>query len=138
MQVKPFQAVFSGHPADVIDDLREPDDLHMILHNDTPIGLFIVDRQYHIAHTFAPSNAVGIRTLIVDQKRQGSGHGSAACQQMRAYLKQHYALKTAVYLAPHSRNAGALKACLRSGFQDTGTQHVLDPSGPRTVLRMQL
>lgn len=138
MSVKPFQVVFSGQPAEALDQPEPGTDLHVILRNDAVVGMFRVDLNYHHAHTFAPADAVGIRTFIIDQNRQGAGFGTAACRALPAYLRTHYPLKSAAYLTVNLRNAGAVKAYVKGGWTDTGAQHLLGAAGPQHIMRMAL
>lgn len=138
MEVKPFQVVFCGTPLDALKQAGDGLGLHVILHNDDPVGLFMIDRQYHLAHTFAGSDSIGMRAMIIDAARQSAGFGTAACNQLPGYLRQHYPLKTAAYAAVHTRNAGALKALTKGGWQDTGTQNTRAATGPQSILRMPL
>ncbi|MEY1554865.1 GNAT family N-acetyltransferase [Yoonia sp. R2331] len=136
--VKPFQVVFSGQPAEALDTPEDTADIHVILHKGDVIGMFKVDRAYHIAHTFAPADSIGIRAMIIDQDRQGAGFGAAACRLMPHYLPPLYPLKTAAYLTVNTRNAGAYKSYLKGGWTDTGTQHMLGLAGPQHILRLPL
>ena len=138
MSVKPFQQIFCGTPLDAMKQAGDGIGLHVILHNDDPVGLFLTDRNYHLAHTFVPSDAIGLRALIIDERRQGVGHGTVACQEMRTYLKEHFPLKTAAYATVHTRNTGGIKAMTRGGWRDTGTQHTRAATGPQHVFRYPL
>ena len=138
MSVKPFQIPFSGQPAEALDTPQDGTSLHVILRHDAPVGLFRVDTRYHHAHTFAPADSLGIRAFIVDQARQGSGYGSAACRLLPKYLRGLHALKTSAYCTVNTRNAGAYKAYLKGGWTDTGAQHLLGAAGPQHILRLAL
>ncbi len=138
VKVKPFQVVFSGQPAEALDTPKDHIDIHVILHEGEVIGMFRVDRHYSRAHTFAPSDSIGIRAMIIDQSRQGAGFGSAACRLMPSYLRPLYPLKTAAYLTVNTRNPGGYKAYIKGGWTDTGTQHLTGLAGPQNVLRLSL
>lgn len=138
VQVKPFQVVFSGQPAEALDTPEQAVDIHVILHQGDVIGMFKVDRHYHHAHTFAPADSIGIRAMIIDSDRQGAGYGAAACRLMPSYLAPLYPLKSAAYLTVNTRNAGGYKAYIKGGWNDTGAQHLLGAAGPQHILRLPL
>ncbi len=138
IRVKDHQVVFTGHPSAALDTPEDGVDLHVILQNGTVVGMFRADTTYHLRHTFAPSDSLGIRAFIIDQDLQGAGLGKATCRVMASYLRSKYPLKTAAYLTVNTRNANALRAYIKGGWTDTGALHLLGAAGPQHILRLPL
>lgn len=139
----PDQILFAGTVEEI---LREPParfDLHQILTTDadgheTPVGVFKIDRSYHISFPFAPQTDIGLRALIIDAGAQGQGIATSAMGQLGAYLTQQYPTAAHVYLTAHLRNTAALTVYARAGFENTGDIWLLGSAGPQAVLRLPL
>ena len=140
LTVKPFQSGFiGGQPGTVMAAPEAGFDPHVILDaEDRVVGLFRVQTSFHLGHTFARSDTPGLATFVIDAGQQGKGLGTEACQQMPAYLRNAVPRARGAYALVHQRNTGALKAMLRGGWTDTGTQHSRAASGPQAVLWLPL
>ena len=133
----PDQIKFAGTVEDI---LREPParfDLHQILDNDTPVGVFKIDRAYHQSFPFAPAADIGLRALIIDAEAQGKGVAKAAMSQLAAHLAPLYAAAKHVYLTVNIDNPAAFAVYKAAGFETTGE---IWPHGisPQQVMRLQL
>ena len=138
LTVAPEQVVFSGQPADIVARADPTMDLHAILADGTPVGLFRIDRDYARAHGFARPGDLGLRSVIVDRHHQGRGIGSAMVRALPAYLARHYPDATDIYLTVNLRNPGARKSYLNGGFVDAGAQYLGGSAGPQHILHMVL
>ena len=138
LRVKPFQTIFSGDPATFMTGPEDGYDPHVILLDEDVIGMFRIDRTFHLRHTFASSDTMAVSNMLIAADRQGSGYGTAACRQMASYLKSRLGLVRGVHALVHTRNEAALRAFQRGGWTDTGTEHGRDPTGPQKILWMPL
>lgn len=132
------QALFSGQPADVLDLVRPEIDVHVIYWGDRVAGMFRIDRDYHVNHDFAAPDTIGLRTFVVDQHLQGRGIASAACRQLREYLRDHYKAAMAAYLTVNMRNTVARRVYLQGGFIDTDRTYLGGGAGPQHILKLIL
>ena len=138
VKVAAWQVIFSGQPADFVDAPEDGCTIHVIRKRGTVVGMFRLDRLFHLHHTFAQSDTPGLRSFIVDHDRQGEGIGKAVTAQMRGYAKAQLPRASALYLTVNLRNPGAYKAYTKGGFIDTGAEYLLGKAGPQHILRMPL
>jgi GNAT superfamily N-acetyltransferase len=136
--VRDDQVVFSGQPHEVIDLNLPQLDMHVILENGTPVGMFRIDRAYHTHHIFAEEVSVGLRTFLIDQNAQGRGIAKAVCTQLRGYLRPLYPAKASVFLTVNLRNPAAKAVYVHGGFKDTGAQLMKGLAGPQNILKLTL
>jgi len=75
--------------------------------------MFRIDTSFHLGLTFAGSDTPGIRSFIIDQKKQGQGLGTETCRMMSFYLRGANPIARGMYMLVHVSNAGAYKASTR-------------------------
>ncbi len=133
----PDQIKFAGTVEDI---LREPParfDLHQILDNNIPVGVFKIDRAYSQSFPFAATTDIGLRALILDARAQGKGVAKAAMSQLAAHLSPLYQHAPHVYLTVNFENHAAFAVYKSAGFETTGE---IWPHGisPQHVMRLPL
>jgi hypothetical protein len=138
LKVKPFQQIFTDKPANILATQEEGISVHVIKKNDSVVGMFCVDTQFHIKHMFAQSDTPGIRSLIIDEAKQGQGLGTEACRMMPFYLRSVIPLSRGIYQMVQVKNAGAHKCSTRAGWIDTQEKYMLSHTGPQHILWMPL
>lgn len=130
--VHPDQVTFSGTIQRAFDSPTPDMDAYAIQHGGAVVGFFRIDRAYSQIHSFAPSTALGLRTVMVDASRQGMGIGRSLCQMLPAYLREHYPRACSLWLTVNLRNPGAVRAYVKGGFVDTG-EHWLGGDATRST-----
>lgn len=138
LRVKPFQTVFSGDPAQFMQAPEAHFDPHVILKDGNVVGMFRVQSNLHLSHTFAASDTPAISNLIIHDDLQGQGMGTEACRVMGHYLRGVLPQSRGVYMLMNFRNQGGYKATTRGGWTDTGTEWARGINGPEHVLWMPL
>ena len=138
LSLPPEQHQFSDPPAAAMRAATAPRDGHMILEGDDIVGFFAIDPLYAAAHDFAQDGAIGVRMFSIDQRAQGRGIASRACQQLRSYLAAQYPQVARVYLTVNHRNPAARAAYLRGGFIDEGHDYLGGGAGPQHILHLDL
>nr|WP_249219145.1 GNAT family N-acetyltransferase [Loktanella sp. SALINAS62] len=100
--------------------------------------MFRIDHDFSREHPQVPQGAFGLRSMIVDQRHQGRGIGTAMIRALPAYLAQHYPTARQIYLTVNLRNPGARRSYINGGFVDTGEHYLGGAVGPQHILRMDL
>lgn len=136
--VAPDQIIYSGQPAEALDDPDPMIDIHVILYGDQVAGMFRIDRAYHTHMAFADPDQPGLRTWLVDRHLQGRGIATDAAMQLKSYLRNHYPEARGIFLTVNLRNPHAREVYLRGGFNDTGDQYPHGDAGPQNILYMPL
>lgn len=139
----PDQVPFAGTVEAILKEPPDRFDLHQILSTDqtghtTPVGVFKIDRSYHVSFPFAPASDIGLRALIIDARAQGAGVGTAAMQGLASHLAPLYPDATYVYLTVNFRNLTALSVYRRAGFENTGETWPFGACGPQAIMRLPL
>ncbi|WP_386680811.1 GNAT family N-acetyltransferase [Loktanella sp. R86503] len=138
LAVAPEQEQFSDQPARLLNQPGDTADLHLIYDAAALVGMFRIDPQFARTHDFAPANAFGLRSVIVDRAHQGRGIGTAMIRALPAYLMVQYPAARQLYLTVNLRNPAARASYLRGGFHDTGAQYLGGDAGPQHILRLDL
>lgn len=138
VRVADDQVMFSGQPAEVMDNPEPGLDIHVIEFGEQVVGMFRIDRLYHDTYPFARPNTPGLRTFLIDQKMQRRGIATACCKQLRYYLPDHYPYAAGVFLTVNLSNPSARNVYLSGGFVDTGDQWPHGDAGPQNILRLDL
>ncbi|MBT8154204.1 GNAT family N-acetyltransferase [Epibacterium ulvae] len=139
----PDQILFVGTVEEIFREPPDRFDLHQILMETapgetTPVGVFKIDRHYHISFPVAPAGEIGMRALIIDSRVQGKGVGTAAMRALAPYLAPLYPQASFVYLTVNFRNLGALSVYAKAGFENTGDTWPHGAAGPQAVMRHPL
>ena len=135
--VRPDQVRFAGT---VGIALAEPDtvDLHTINAEGRTIGLFKIDRAYHLKHDFAGSEDLGLRGVMLDAGSQGRGLGTAAMRALADYLPPRYPAARLLYLTVNLLNPAAIAAYRKAWFRDDGKVVRGGAAGPQRVMYLDL
>ena len=136
--VRPEQVVFSGQPAEVLDDPAPDMDIHVVLSDQIVVGMFRIDHGYYTRYPFASSDTPGLRTYLIDEGMQGRGISGATCKLLKPYLAEQYPSARAVFLTVNLRNPVARKVYMRGGFVDIGEEWPWGDAGPQNILRLDL
>lgn len=141
LRVASEQEIYSGTAAEAFDHAdRMPDriDLHGILDDGRPVGLFKIDRNYRLDIPIAAEGALGLRGFMIDQDAQGRGLATAAVRAMAGYLGPLCPEASSVDLTVNHRNGAAIACYLKGGFTDTGLDWLEGKAGPQDLLRLSL
>ncbi|MCB5198536.1 GNAT family N-acetyltransferase [Loktanella sp. TSTF-M6] len=138
LAVGPEQERFSSQPRLLLENPQDGIDVHLIYVDATLVGMFRIDRDFSREHPQVPSGAYGLRSMIIDQRHQGRGIGTAMIRALPAYMAQRYPQATQIYLTVNLRNPGARRSYLNGGFTDTGEHYLGGDAGPQHILRMNL
>ncbi|MBL4831059.1 MAG: GNAT family N-acetyltransferase [Aliivibrio sp.] len=106
----------------------------LILSDDQVVGFFILDTQYNNHYDFCPSEAIGIRGLLIDQRFQGQGFAVQAILAMPAYISKKYSTFSSIYLTVNCRNEPAYNCYLKCGFKDSGHLYYGGAAGPQHIM----
>ncbi|SIS81099.1 GNAT family N-acetyltransferase [Paracoccus saliphilus] len=136
--VRPGQERFAGTVDAALVEPEATVDLHEIREAGGVVGLFKIDRAYHLRHDFAQADHLGLRGVILDQKRQGRGLGTAAMTALKGYLPPAYPGKARVWLTVNMANPPAIAAYRKAGFVETGDIWPHGSAGPQLIMFMPL
>lgn len=136
--VRPDQERFAGTVDAALAESEASVDLHEIREGDRAVGLFKIDRAYHLRHDFAQADHLGLRGVILDHSRQGYGLGTAAMAALKDYLPPAYPGKARVWLTVNLANPPAITAYRKAGFIDTGNIWPHGNAGPQLIMFMPL
>ncbi len=135
---RPDQFRFAGTVAEALTEPPERFDLHEIRKDETPVGIFKIDRAYGCSYPFAGPLDLGLRAVIVDAAMQGKGVGKAAMSALRRYLADRYPEFASVMLTVNLANPAALAVYRATGFEDTGEIWPHGDAGPQHIMRLGL
>ena len=113
-------------------------DVHAIISDDAPVGLFRIDRNYPAMHGFALHGDLGLRTVLIDAACQGKGIGTSAMLALPAYLRDIYPKARRLWLTVNLQNSAAIASYLKGGFTDTGAIWPHGDAGPQHIMRLAL
>ncbi|MEX3014365.1 GNAT family N-acetyltransferase [Gymnodinialimonas hymeniacidonis] len=138
VRVLPEQEVFSGTPAEAFAEDPARFDLHGVVADGAPVGLFKIDRAYHYDIPVCAEGALGLRAFMIGAAHQGRGIATAAVRAMKAHLAAEYPDRPCVDLTVNHVNKVAIACYLKGGFVDTGEDWLEGRAGPQDLLRMVL
>lgn len=136
--VRPDQERFAGTVDAALSESEAAVDLHEIREGGEVVGLFKIDRSYHLRHAFAQADHLGLRGVILDRNRQGRGLGTAAMTALKNYLPPAYPGKARVWLTVNMANPAAIAAYRKAGFIETGDIWPHGKAGPQLIMFMSL
>ncbi|HET8905093.1 MAG TPA: GNAT family N-acetyltransferase [Saccharospirillum sp.] len=138
LSVAPEQLEFTGTVADALAGVGEGRQPHGIWLDQSLVGFFIVDTRFDLEFDFCEAGSLGIRTFLIDNRRQGQGLGKAAAKALRPYLAEAYPASATVWLTVNCRNQAAYRCYEQGGFADTGDLYLGGAAGPQHVMRQKL
>ncbi|APO48205.1 hypothetical protein BS614_12025 [Paenibacillus xylanexedens] len=118
------QLQFTAMPADVIDEaIQNPDkDPMVILHEEKPVGFFILHKNSEYVEDKDASHTILIRALSISMEHQGNGYAKAAMKALPEFVLQLYREIDEIILAVNERNIAAQQLYLKLGFLDRGVR----------------
>jgi hypothetical protein len=134
LQIKPFQEIFCDLPSNILAQKNESISQHVVKKDGSVVGMFSVDTRFHLGMTFAESDTLGVRNLIIDQDSQDKGFGTEVCRMLSVYLRGWAPRARGSYMLVMVNNVGALKAFIRGGWTDTGEKYTLGLKGVQNIL----
>jgi len=108
---------------------------HVIKLNDNVIGFFKLDVNYSNTYDFCPNSALGLRTFVIDNRRQGQGLGTKAVKALTAYVKAHYTHYSEIYLTVNCQNPAAQGCYLKAGFEALEALYLGGSAGAQYIMR---
>ncbi|WP_171172803.1 GNAT family N-acetyltransferase [Ruegeria sp. HKCCA5929] len=136
--LRPDQLKFAGTVEEALAEPAERFDLHQIMLNQRPVGLFKIDRFYWQDYPFASQTDLGLRAVILDHSVQGQGHGAAAMSLLRTCLPALYPKANALFLTVNLENPVAVAVYRRAGFEETGDIWPHGEAGPQYIMSLPL
>lgn len=112
--------------------------LHVIKHTSKVIGFFKLDCGYHEDYAFCPSDALGLRSFVIDKRLQGQGLGQITIKALIVFLKQHYSHYSWLYLTVNCKNMLAKSCYQKAGFLEENALYLDGPAGPQHIMYMPL
>lgn len=138
LAVHPEQVIYVGTVAESLADVAANETGHLLPHgiwlDGQLVGYFLVDTGYGHDHDFAPTTALGVRTLLIDARRQGEGLGKRMVKSLKPYLQKAFPDREYCYLTVNCRNPGARHCYLAGGFIDDGELYHGGEAGPQHVM----
>ncbi|SMC53069.1 Acetyltransferase (GNAT) family protein [Moheibacter sediminis] len=108
-----------------------------ILHDEIPVGFFILDDSDEKTIFTADENAVLLRSLSLNPKYQGKGIGKDTMILMDDFVRNQFPHRTHITLAVNARNEHAIQLYVKTGYQNTNRTY--DGSiGPQFILSKQV
>lgn len=136
--VAPEQVKFAGTVDDVLVPQAETLDLYEIHQDGAAVGIFRIDRAYHLAYDFAAPADLGLRGVIVDRNQQGQGVGRKAMAELKRFLPPLYPDRTKLWLTVNMANPAAIAVYEKAGFADTGNIWPHGKAGPQKIMFLPL
>lgn len=142
LAVHPEQVIYVGTVAESLADVAADDSSCLLPHGvwleGELVGYFLVDTGYGHNYDFAPTDALGVRTLLIDARRQGGGLGKQTALLLKPYLQKAFPDREYGYLTVNCQNPGARHCYLAGGFIDEGVLYHGGGAGPQHVMWLRL
>lgn len=139
--IRPDQAAFVGRVADSLADVAVcPGSEGLALReDDRVVGYVRIDRTASALgdHPLA-TDAVALRSFLIDASHQGRGLGTRALNAIARYVSRRHPDRRRIVLSVNVRNESAVRAYTRAGYRDSGTLYHGGPAGPQHVLWLPL
>ena len=136
LEVHPGQLNFVAPIEQMLGEPTPGVDFHAIWRGDEAVGFFKIDPPGVSCFDFVPTDALGLRGLLIGAQYQRMGYGGAAMAALPGYLRARYDAPRAV-LSVDDRNPVAQRLYLAHGWVETGAVH-LGRAGPAPVLQLTL
>ncbi|NVC95947.1 GNAT family N-acetyltransferase [Vibrio natriegens] len=139
LSVKQEQAEFTvSNVDDVIPTLQQHEHPFLIIENDKVVGFFLLDLSYSETYNFGNEKALGIRSLLIDQRSQGKGIATQAIKLLPDYVRSNYPDFQSLELTVNCRNKAAYHCYSKCGFADTGKLYLGGPAGPQHIMQRDI
>lgn len=118
------QLQFTAMPGDVIDEaIQNPDkDPMVILHEEKPVGFFILHKNSEYVENKDASHTILIRALSISMEHQGNGYAKEAMKALPKFVRQLHPEINEIILAVNEGNIAAKQLYLKVGFLDRGVR----------------
>ncbi|MCL6660008.1 GNAT family N-acetyltransferase [Paenibacillus amylolyticus] len=118
------QLQFTAMPADVIDEaIQNPDkDPMVILHEEKPVGFFILHKNSEYVEEKDASHTILIRALSISMEHQGNGYAKEAMKALPKFVRQLHPEINEIILAVNEGNIAAQQLYLKVDFLDRGVR----------------
>lgn len=136
LKVADGQVPFVGIISELIAEIPNGIDSHVILAGEQIVGFFKIDTTYADNYDFTLENEIGLRAFFIDENHQGRGYGKSASQALKTYLATHYQGYGSIALTVNCKNPNAFNAYIRGGFIDSGELYLGGRAGPQYIMRM--
>lgn len=141
LRADPAQYAFVGDVAfNLIDAEADPNsDAMAILADGAVVGFYRIDYAPTIvSHRHLGEACAGLRAMLIDRDRQGSGLGTRALAACCADLRRRHPRLRLLALNVNCGNLGAIRAYRKAGFVDTGELYFGGRAGPQHLFVRQL
>lgn len=132
------QDSFVGQIGDMVSEIADGIDFHIIEENGQVPGFFKTDLSYADHNGFAQPQEIGLRGFLIDASHQGCGVASRALAILPDYLRSLYPDVPSVVLTVSCDNPAAYHVYQRGGFSDTGELCLGGRAGPQHIMRLPL
>ena len=138
LAVNSEQVRLVGTIEDLLSEVEDSWNYHVITENEKIVGFFNIDSAYSDTYPFTIQGELGLRAFFIDSSCQGKGYGKAATVALGRYLKEAYPDRSSIVLTVNCENPGAYRCYLGGGFCDTGELFHGGKAGPQHIMRMSL
>lgn len=141
LRADPAQYAFVGDVAfNLIDAEADPNsDAMEILADGRVVGFYRIDYAPTIvSHQHLGEACAGLRAMLIDRDRQGSGLGTSALAACCADLQRRHPRLRLLALNVNCGNWGAIRAYRKAGFVDTGELYFGGRAGPQHLFVRRL
>lgn len=128
------QLKFACSAKEFIQEVDPAVHLHVIKQDDEIIGFFKLDTHYGKHYDFCPTDGLGLRSFVIDEKQQGNGLGKQAIAALLKYLTQYYGDYNWLYLTVNCKNAIAQRCYQKSGFTEAESLYLGGPAGSQHIM----
>lgn len=139
LSVKQEQAQFTvSNVNDFVPTLQQHEHPFLVIENDKVVGFFLLDLSYSETYNFGNRKALGIRSLLIDQRSQGKGIATQAIKLLPDYVRSNYPDFQVLQLTVNCRNKAAYQCYSKCGFEDTGKLYLGGPAGPQHIMQREI
>lgn len=139
LSVKQEQAEFTvSNVNDFVPTLQQHEHPFLVIENDKVVGFFLLDLSYSETYNFGNRKALGIRSLLIDQRSQGKGIATQAIKLLPDYVRSNYPDFQVLQLTVNCRNKAAYQCYCKCGFEDTGKLYLGGPAGPQHIMQREI
>ncbi|EOD77739.1 Histone acetyltransferase HPA2 [Grimontia indica] len=132
------QVKFTASPENFVSDIEANIVRFVIAKDDTLVGYFKIDNDFHSDILGEDNAGVGLRSFAIDRRYQGKGIGKKAVSILASSISEEFKTFTWAYLTVNCKNEVAYQTYMKGGFEDTGELYLGGPVGPQHIMRAKL